>query len=93
MSEEVITALIAATPPTIAAVLGYLATKRSLRRSVGTSPGLPLAKVIERVDVKVDRVDSKVDRVIDGQAQIRERLARLEGDLARRLWSPEERAR
>lgn len=93
MSEQVLTALIAAAPPTIAAVLGYLASRRSLRRSVGTSPSLPLAKVIERVDAKVDRVDSKVDRVIDGQARIRERLARLEGERDRRLWSPEERAR
>src|SRR5919106_4681683 len=36
MSEHVLTALIAATPPTVAAVLGYLANRRSLRRSVGT---------------------------------------------------------
>lgn len=93
MSQEVITALIVATPPTIAAVLGYLANKRSLRRSVGTPLRLPLANVIQRVDVKIDRVDSKVDRVIEGQADIRERLARLEGERGPRLWSPEERAR
>src|SRR5918996_2189266 len=49
MSEQVLTALIAATPPTVAAVLGYLANRRSLRRTVGTRPGLPLTKVIERV--------------------------------------------
>lgn len=66
MSDQLLTALIAATPPTVAAVLGYLANRRSLRRSVGTPPGLPLARVIERVDTKVDRVDSEVDRVIDG---------------------------
>ena len=93
MREQVLTALIAATPPTVAAILGYLANRRSLRRSVGTRPGLPLAKVIERLDTKVDRVDSKVDRVIDGQAQMRERLARIEGERERRLWAPEEGAR
>lgn len=42
VSEGVMIALIAATPPAIAAVLGYLANRRSLRRSVGGAPGVPL---------------------------------------------------
>lgn len=88
MSEGIIIALIAATPPTIAATLGYLANKRSLRRSVGASPGVPLAAVIRSVDTKVERIEAKVDRLGEGQADVRERLAHLEGERQRRLWSP-----
>jgi hypothetical protein len=47
MSQEIEVALIAATPPTVAALLGYIANRRSLRRSVGTNQGVPLAKVLE----------------------------------------------
>ncbi len=47
MSQEIEVAHIAATPPTVAALLGYLANRRSLRRSVGTNQGVPLTKVLE----------------------------------------------
>jgi len=68
----IVIALIAAVPPTLAAVLGYVASIRSIRRSVGATPGMPLARALERLD-------AKVDRLIEGQAAVRERLARLEG--------------
>lgn len=79
MSEGVLIALIASTPPGIAAVLGYLANRRSLRRSVGGPPGVPLIRVVERVEAKVDKIDAKLDRLTESQAQVRERLARVEG--------------
>lgn len=88
MSEEITVALIAATPPTVAAVLGYLANRRSLRRSVGTPPGIPLSRALERVESKVDRLDAKVDGLGEGQALVRERLARLESRGEPGLWSP-----
>lgn len=66
-------AVIAATPPTVAAVLGYLCNRRSIRRSLGNSPDVPLSKIVRRVE-------EKVDRLIEGQTAIRERLARLEGE-------------
>jgi hypothetical protein len=65
-------AVVAAIPPTLAAALAYLANSRALRRSVG-SPELPLSKVIDRLEVKLDALT-------EGQAAIRERLARLEGE-------------
>lgn len=90
MSEGIVIALIAATPPTIAAVLGYLANRRSLRRSVGTSPGVPLTKVLERLESRFegrfDRLETKLDRAADQQVQMRERIARLE---AERTWPGE----
>lgn len=77
MNQEAWVAMVAAVPPTLAAVLGYLGNRRSIRRSLGNSPGVPLSKV-------VGRLEEKVDRLIDGQAAIRERLARLEWVQGRR---------
>lgn len=65
-------ATVAAIPPTLAAILGYLANSRSLRRSIGEPSGVPLATVVQRLD-------EKIDRIVEGQAATRERLARLEG--------------
>lgn len=72
MRTGIVIALIAALPPTLAAVLGYIASIRSIRRSVGATPGMPLGRALERLD-------AKVDRLVEGQAAVRERLARLEG--------------
>jgi hypothetical protein len=72
MSPEVLIAVIAGLPPTLAAVLGYLGNRRAIRRSVGNSPGVPLSKIVARIE-------SKVDSLVEGQTAIRERLARLEG--------------
>lgn len=73
MSGEILIAFIAAVPPTLAALLGYLGNRRAIRRSIGNSPTIPLSKVVHRIE-------SKVDQLIEGQASIRERLARLEGE-------------
>lgn len=72
MRAGIVIALIAAFPPTLAAILGYLANSRSIRRAVGEPQGVPLITVVERLD-------GKLDKLADGQAAIRERLARLEG--------------
>ena len=72
MSETILVAVIAAGPPTLAAILGYRANSRSLKRTVGEPQGVPLTTIVERLD-------TKVDKLVDGQASIRERLARLEG--------------
>lgn len=76
MSAEMWVAVIAALPPTLAALLGYLGNRRSIRRSVGNSPGVPLNKIVARIE-------SKVDALVEGQAAIRELLARLEGERTR----------
>jgi hypothetical protein len=78
MSGEILIAFIAAVPPTLAAVLGYLGNRRAIRRSVGNSPTIPLNKVVHRIE-------SKVDQLVEGQTAIRERLARLEGREGERM--------
>lgn len=77
MSTEMWVAVIAALPPTLAALLGYLGNRRAIRRSVGNSPGVPLTKVVARIE-------GKVDALVEGQTAIRERLARLEGERSNR---------
>jgi hypothetical protein len=72
LSEPVLVAAIAAGPPTLAAILGYLANSRSIKRTVGEPQGVPLITIVERLD-------AKVDKLADGQSSIRERIARLEG--------------
>jgi hypothetical protein len=72
MRATVIVAFIAAFPPTLAAILGYLASSRSLRKRVGEPTSVPLSQIVERVD-------AKVDALLESQTTIRERIARLEG--------------
>jgi hypothetical protein len=43
-------------------------------------PGIPLSRVLERVETKVDRIEDKLDRLAEGQTAVRERLARIEGE-------------
>lgn len=82
MSSEVLVAIIAAGPPTLGALLSYVASKRSLRRSIGDNPGVPLREALtqmeRRFETRFDRVESKLDRVTEGATQVRERLARLD---------------
>jgi len=72
MKGAVLVAIVAAFPPTLAAILGYLANSRSIRRSVGEPTGVPLAALVQRIE-------EKLDRLVEGQASIRERLAHIEG--------------
>ncbi|MPZ15539.1 MAG: hypothetical protein GEU73_14155 [Chloroflexi bacterium] len=88
MSQQIVIAVVAAVPPTVAAVLGFLASKRSIRRSIGGNPGVPLREVLAQMETRsnsrLDRIESKLDRVADEHTGIRERLARLEAGQAPR---------
>jgi hypothetical protein len=89
VSNEVIVALIAATPPAIGYVLWFLAHRR-LRRSVGASPQIPLSKLIHRMEDRVnkrfDRLEDRLDHITQVQSEQGERLARVEGTYEQRLW-------
>ncbi|MGH2749734.1 MAG: hypothetical protein ACRDK3_02480 [Actinomycetota bacterium] len=89
MSNEVIVALIAATPPAIGYVLWFLAHRR-LRRSVGASPEIPLSRLIqgieERFERRFDRLEDRLARISSVQNEQGERLARLEANPEQRLW-------
>ena len=79
MRTGIVIAMIAAFPPTLAAVLSYLASRRALRRTVGQPTTEPLITLLLRVE-------EKVDRLTDGQAQVRERLSRVEVDRHRHAF-------
>ena len=71
MTKAIVVALIAATPGVVGAVLGYL-NSRSIRRQTATENAVPLGRLLEQLD-------RKVDRLTDNVGGLRERVARLEG--------------
>jgi hypothetical protein len=71
VTKAIIVALIAATPGVLGTILGYL-NSRSIRRQTATDNAVPLGRLLEQLDRKVDRL---TDHVVD----LRERVARLEG--------------
>jgi hypothetical protein len=75
-------ALIAAAPSTLAAVLVYVSARSALREASDRTVlelGYRLASLAD--DVK--RISSIVDRIDTAFGEVRERLARFEGDAVR----------
>ena len=71
MRTEVVVALIASIPPTLAAVLAFL-TSRSVRQSIATAGEIPIGALVERLQRQVDALEKSVGRLA-------ERFARQEG--------------
>jgi prefoldin subunit 5 len=56
----------------------------------------PLIRAVSYLHAKIDRLAAGQAELREGQSEVRERLARLEGEKAAekpRLWAPEERTR
>jgi hypothetical protein len=85
MSEGVTAALIGATASVIGSVLTYLIGIRSIRRSVRTSNGAPLGRLLES---RLDRVERRLDGMERSMADVREWLAFREGRERPPLWTP-----
>ena len=85
MSESVTAALIGAGASVIGSVLTYLVGIRSLRRSISTSNGVPLGRLLEAT---LDRVDRRLDGMEHSVAEVREWLAFREGRERPPLWTP-----
>ncbi len=71
MRTEVVVALIASIPPTLAAVLAFL-TSRSVRQSIATAGEIPIGALVERLQRQVDALEKSVGQLVG-------RLAHLEG--------------
>jgi len=67
------------------AVLTYLFGIRSLRRSVGTSNGAPLGRLLE---TRLDGMERRLDGMERSVAGVREWLAFREGRDRPPLWTP-----
>jgi hypothetical protein len=85
VSESVTAALIGAGASVLGSVLTYLVGIRSLRRSIGTSNGVPLGRLLE---ARLDRVDRSLDGMEHSVAEVREWLAFREGRGRPPLWTP-----
>ncbi|MGH2812646.1 MAG: hypothetical protein ACRDI1_08050 [Actinomycetota bacterium] len=75
--SDLLPAIIAAIPGCLAAILAYL-SRRSIRRSIGNPSSVPLTTIVKSLD-------AKVEKLVEGQTEIRERLARIEGELGFRF--------
>ncbi|MGH2656811.1 MAG: hypothetical protein ACRDIZ_08990 [Actinomycetota bacterium] len=71
MSIEIAVGVIAAFPPTLAAVLAFFQS-RSVRRQVETGGEAPIGAVVKRLERRVEHLDVSV-------ASIADRLAHMEG--------------
>jgi len=85
VGEGVTAALVGASASVIGSVLTYLVGIRSVRRSVRTSNGVPLGRLLE---ARLDRVERQLDGMERSIADVREWLAFREGAERPPLWLP-----
>ena len=85
MSDVLAAALIAAFSSVMGSVLTFIVGIRSIRRSVSTSNGEPLGRVLE---ARLDRLERRLDGMEGSIGDVREWLAFREGRERPPLWSP-----
>jgi len=85
MGDGVTAALIGATASVIGSALTYLVGIGSVRRSVSTSNGAPLGRLLES---RLDRLERRLDGMERSIADVREWLAFREGRECPPLWTP-----
>jgi hypothetical protein len=85
MNDVVAAAAIAAFASVIGSVLTFIVGLRSIRRSVSTSNGEPLGRVLE---ARLDRLERHLDGVDRSVGEVREWLAFREGRERPPFWTP-----
>lgn len=85
MSDVIGAAVVAAAASVIGSVLTFVVGIRSLRRSVSTSNGEPLGRVLE---ARLDRIERHLDGTDRSIGEVREWLAFREGRERPPLWTP-----
>ena len=85
MSDVLGAALIAAVSSVVGSVLTFIVGIRSVRRSVSTSNGEPLGRVLES---RLDRLECRLDGLDRSMGEVREWLAFREGRERPPLWTP-----
>lgn len=95
MTTAVVVALIAATPPTLAAWFTFLQARAAARRAMAQDAA-GVTRALGEMKVGLGRVEATVERIDQGVVELRERVARLEGAHAlpapERVSSPSARA-
>jgi len=85
MNDVVVAAAIAAFASVIGSVLTFIVGLRSIRRSMSTSNGEPLGRVLE---ARLDRLERHLDGVDRSVGEVREWLAFREGRDRPPFWTP-----
>jgi hypothetical protein len=85
MSDVIGAAVVAAVASVIGSVLTFVVGIRSLRRSVSTSNGEPLGRVLE---ARLDRIERHLDGTDRSIGEVRDWLAFREGRERPPLWTP-----
>lgn len=81
MKGDVVVAVMAAGPPTVAALLAHLQA-RAARREAAAERTRGVAHALDVVGADLSRLEATVARIDGGVLDVRERLARLEGTVA-----------
>jgi hypothetical protein len=85
MTDAISAAVIAAFVSVIGSLLTFIVGIRSLRRSVSTSNGKPLGRVLE---ARLDRLERRLDGMDGSIGEVREWLAFREGRERPPFWTP-----
>lgn len=85
MSDVVTAAVIAALASVVGSVLTFIIGIRSVRRSVSTSNGEPLGRVLE---TRLDRLEGRLNGLDRAVGEVREWLAYREGRNHPPFWTP-----
>jgi hypothetical protein len=85
VSDAIGAALIAAVSSVVGSVLTFVVGIRSVRRSVSTSNGEPLGRVLE---TRLERFERRLERLDRSVGEVREWLAFREGRERPPLWTP-----
>jgi len=85
MSDVVAVAVIAALASIVGSMLTFIVGIRSVRRSVSTSNGEPLGRVLE---ARLDRLERRLDGLDWAIGEVRERVAFREGRDRPPFWTP-----
>lgn len=85
MNDVLAAAMVAAFASVIGSVLTFIVGIRSIRRSVSTSNGEPLGRVLES---RLDRVERRLDGMSRAIGEVREWLAFREGRERPPFWTP-----
>jgi hypothetical protein len=87
MRGSVLVAFIAATPPTLAAMLAFFSTRASARMAAHERAAM-VAQSLDNLGNALARVEAGVERVETAVTDLRERVAHLEGARTVRPLSP-----
>ncbi|MGH2739354.1 MAG: hypothetical protein ACRDH6_02560 [Actinomycetota bacterium] len=85
MSDAIAAAVIASFASVIGSLFTFIVGIRSIRRSVSTSNGEPLGRVLE---TRLDRIESRLDGLDRSVGEVREWLAFREGRERPPFWTP-----